>query len=85
MNSKPSNSFAHTEMGTFIRTQRKANRLTQEKLAEIAGVGTRFISELERSKGTVRLSEVNRVLAIFGKTLGVVDAPREVVDKKDNT
>ena len=39
-----------------------------------------FLSELERGKATVRLDAVNRVLAVFGKQVGVVDAPRPEVN-----
>ena len=63
-------------IGAFIRARRKASGLNQRELGELAGVGTRFISELERDKATVRVSEVNRVLAVFGKSLGIVDAPK---------
>ena len=43
------------ELGRRIRAARKAQGLTQVDLAEIAGVGPRFLSELERGKDTVRL------------------------------
>jgi y4mF family transcriptional regulator len=64
------------EIGEFVRLRRKASRLTQRELAELAGVGTRFVSELERGKASVRLDVVNQVLAVFGKTLGIADAPK---------
>lgn len=63
-------------VATFVRERRKANQLTQRQLAELAGVGLRFVVELEQGKPNLRLSAVNAVLAIFGKTLGVVDADR---------
>lgn len=50
--------------------------MTQRELGELASVGTRFVSELERGKPTVRMSAVNKILAVFGKTLGIVEAPR---------
>ena len=53
-----------------------ANRLTQQELGELARVGRRFVSELERNKPTLRLDRVDAVLAVFGKRLGVVDRPR---------
>ena len=59
-------------VGAFVRRRRRANRLTQRQLAELAGMGVRFVSDLERGKSTVRLDAVNAVLAIFGKQLGVV-------------
>ncbi len=65
------------EIGAFVRARRKAGSLSQRELGELAGVGTRFVSELERGKGTVRLNVVNKVLAAFGKTLGIVEAPKK--------
>lgn len=66
--------------GAFIRERRLANRMTQHALAELAGVSQPFLSQLERGKPTARLDAVNRVLAVFGKQLGVVDAPRPEVE-----
>lgn len=63
-------------LAEFVRQRRKANGMTQRELADLAGVGLRFISELERAKPTLRLSTVNSVLAVFGKQLGIVDAIR---------
>ncbi len=57
--------------------------MTQKSLGELAGVGTRFISELERGKTTVRMSEVETVLSVFGKALGVVDRDRIVEEPDD--
>ena len=64
------------DVGEYVRSRRKANRMTQRELAELAGVGLRFVSELERNKPSVRVSVVNQVLAVFGKTLGIVNAPK---------
>lgn len=63
-------------IGDFVRQRRLANRLTQRELGELAGVGTRLVSELERGKPTLRMDAVNKVLEVFGQTLGPVDAPR---------
>lgn len=68
-------------IGAFVRRRRRANGLSQRELAELAGVGTRFVSELERDKPTVRVDAVNAVLAVFGRTLGVVEAPREPLEE----
>jgi len=65
------------KIGTFVRARRTANHMSQKDLGELAGVGTRLISELERGKATVRLDAVNKVLRVFGKMLGCVDAPRD--------
>ena len=60
----------------FVRERRRANRLTQAGLGELAGVGRRLIVELEQGKPTMRMDLVNAVLSVFGKRLGVVVAPR---------
>jgi y4mF family transcriptional regulator len=64
-------------IGTFVRARRRANGMTQVELSELAGVGVRLVSELERGKPTVRMDVANAVLAVFGKALGVVDRERE--------
>ena len=57
----------------FVKEQRKIHRLTQADLARKAGVGLRFVRELEQGKSTLRMDKVNQVLQLFGKTLGPVD------------
>ena len=64
------------EIGNLVRHRRQANHLTQRELSELAGVGLRLVSELERGKPTLRLDAVNRVLAVFGLQLGAVPSPR---------
>lgn len=65
------------EISSFVRDRRQAASMSQQELGELASVGTRFVSELERGKPTVRLDAVNKVLAVFGKRLGVVPARPE--------
>jgi len=65
-----------TELGQLVRQRRRANEMSQEELALLAGVGRRFVSELERGKASVRLEKVDLVLRVFGKRLGVVDRER---------
>jgi y4mF family transcriptional regulator len=69
-----------TCVGAIVRERRTAAGLTQRELAELAGVGVRLVSELERGKPTLRMDAVNRVLAVFGLMLGPVEAPREEED-----
>jgi y4mF family transcriptional regulator len=59
-------------IATFIKERRKQLKLTQPELAERAGVGLRFVRELEQGKQTVQLDKVNQVLALFGSELGVI-------------
>jgi len=70
-------------IGSYVREARKAQGLTQAQLAAIAGVGLRFLSELERDKATLRLDRVNQVLGVFGKQVGVVEATRAPVWEKE--
>jgi y4mF family transcriptional regulator len=62
-----------SNFSTFLKERRKAVGLTQEELASKAGVGLRFIRDLEQGKKTLRLDKVNQVLSLFGKEVGVVD------------
>lgn len=54
---------------SFIKENRLKNRLTQETLAQKAGVGLRFIRDLEQGKPTVQLDKILQVLSLFGATL----------------
>lgn len=55
-----------SELIKFIKSRRKLLGLTQQELAVKAGVGLRFIRELEQGKETLRLDKVNQVLQLFG-------------------
>ena len=68
------------DIGTLVRRRRLANRLNQRELAELAGVGVRLVSELERGKPTLRMDAVNRVLQVFGLKLGTIRIPRDIGD-----
>lgn len=61
----------------FVRSKRRQARFTQKELASKAGVGLRFIRDLEQGKKTLRIDTLNKVLALFGKCVGPVDMPRE--------
>jgi y4mF family transcriptional regulator len=53
-------------LSSFIRFQRKKLGITQEELATKAGVGIRFIRELEQGKTSLQLDKVEQVLHLFG-------------------
>ena len=61
----------------FIKTERKKAGLTQEEFALRAGLGLRFVRELEQGKETVRMDKVNQALAMFGKEAVPGDMRRE--------
>jgi len=59
-------------LAKFVKAKRKSVKLTQPELAEKAGVGLRFIRELEQGKESLRLDKVNQVLQLFGYEAGAV-------------
>jgi y4mF family transcriptional regulator len=69
---------------TYIKRQRKLHGLNQVDLARRAGVGLRFIRELEQGKPTLRMDKVNQVLRLFGKTLGPVDWQPQIEETDEN-
>lgn len=60
------------KLSKFVKEKRKTVKLTQPELAEKAGVGLRFLRELEQGKETLRLDKVNQVLSLFGYEMGPV-------------
>jgi len=54
----------------FVKKKRKSLKLTQKQMAEKAGVGIRFVRELERGKETLKMNKINQVLELFGHELG---------------
>jgi len=59
------------ELGSAVREARKRANLTQAELAFTAGVGVRFIGELEGGKSTAQLGKIMQVLAALGGNLAV--------------
>lgn len=64
-------------LSDFLKNKRKQLNLTQQQLAEKAGVGLRFIRDLEQGKTTLRMDKVNQVLKLFGQELGPQPINRE--------
>lgn len=62
------------QLGRLIRKKRRQAGVDQATAAGLAGVGVRFLSELERGKPTVELGRALRVLERLG--LQVWIAPR---------
>ena len=66
------------ELGAAIRMERKRLKVTQKELAMTAGVGLRYLIELERGKSTARMEGVFKVLQTLGLKLSVtVPSDRE--------
>ena len=60
-----------------MKAKRKLHKITQPELAIKAGVGLRFIRDMEQGKTTLRMDKVNDVLRLFGEMLGPVSIDRE--------
>ncbi len=60
------------DIGQLIRHRRKEAGLTLKDAAGMAGVGVRFLSELERGKTTLQIGLVIEVLQLFGLELHVL-------------
>ncbi|MEL7498751.1 MAG: helix-turn-helix domain-containing protein [Planctomycetota bacterium] len=55
----------------MIRERRKSAKLTQKKVAALAGIGVRFLSELERGKSTSQLGKTLKVVQLLGLELHI--------------
>ncbi len=65
------------DLNGFVKEKRKLAGLTQPEMAEKAGVGLRFVRELEQGKPSLRMDKVNQVLQLFGHQLGAVPMDRD--------
>ena len=68
------------EISQFVKAKRASVKLTQPELAEKAGVGLRFLRELEQGKDSLRLDKVNQVLQLFGYEVGAVELKKAIND-----
>ena len=58
-------------LGALIRQERKAQKLTQEQLAGLTGVGARFVRELEAGKESCQVGLALQVASALGLSLAV--------------
>ncbi len=66
-------------LSRFIKEKRKLANLTQPDLADKAGVGLRFVRDMEQGKATLKMDKVNQVLKLFGHELGPVAMNRKTL------
>ena len=59
------------ELGRRVRAERRKHHLRQAEVAAIAGVGNRFLSELEHGKPTLELGRTLQVLQTLGLELRI--------------
>ena len=68
------------DIGRIVRRTRRAQGLRQDRLAGAAGVGVRFLVELEAGKTTAQLGKALSVLAALGCALRI-DPPDAAGDE----
>jgi y4mF family transcriptional regulator len=64
------------KLSRFVKERRKRLGLTQEDLSFKAGVGLRFVRDLEQGKESLMIDKVNQVLSLFGHELGPIPIER---------
>ena len=68
-------------LGRLVRETRRALGLTQPNLALSAGVGVRFLVDIEKGKPTAQIGKIMRVLAALGIELQL--SPPDTVKAPD--
>lgn len=58
-----------TELIEQIKERREVLQLTQEALAELAGVGLRTLKEIESGKGNPTLDTIQKLMDVLGLEL----------------
>ena len=66
------------QLGKLIRTERKRQRLTQEQLAGLSGVGVRFVRELEHGKEGCQIGLAFTVMQTLGLSVRVTGRGSDV-------
>ncbi|MES2588828.1 MAG: helix-turn-helix transcriptional regulator [Bacteroidota bacterium] len=65
------------KLSQFVKKRRKSVGLTQEELSFKAGVGLRFVRDLEQGKRSLQMNKVNQILFLFGHELGPIESERD--------
>lgn len=55
-----------SEIAQVVRKARNAQKITQTELAQLSGVGLRFVCDVERGKESVHAGKLLAVLATLG-------------------
>ena len=71
----PQRTLTPSDIAGIVRTARKAQGLRQDELAGAAGVGVRFIVDLEAGKPTAQLGKALQVLQALGCQFEIVSPP----------
>lgn len=67
---------AHYTMASQLMELRKARKLSQDKVAKLAGVHQSDISRLEHGSGFASKDKLDRIGDVFGLAVGFVSRPK---------
>jgi y4mF family transcriptional regulator len=67
-------------LAEFVKRERKKIKLTQPEFAERAGVALVVVRKIEQGKENLSLRKVNRVLLMFGYTMGPIKVHNAITD-----
>ena len=71
----PMRTLTPSDIGDIVRAARKAAGLRQYELAGAAGVGVRFIVDLEAGKPTAQIGKALQVLQALGCSFDIAPPP----------
>ena len=77
-NNVPLGNMDCKSLGLIVHRERKTQKLRQAELAAAAGVGIRFIVDLEAGKPTLQLAKVLHVLATLGCDVTITPPPGDL-------
>ena len=66
-----------SETGRLVRALRKEYKLSQQELADQAGLSYSFVNQVENGKETVRLDALNKLLIVFGYHMAPIRISRQ--------
>jgi len=59
------------DIGAIIKKKRRELGIKQSQLADVSGNGTRFVSDLENGKSTMRIGQILDILHVLGFDISI--------------
>ena len=75
------------QLGQRIRALRTKKKLTQEQIAELAGLNSKYWSDLERGRETISVKNLNKIAAALEVSLADLvsvehEVPRKILEEE---
>lgn len=74
-----------TVLASVIKRHRKAARLSQLQLAEMAGVGKTVVFDIEKGKETIRLDTIRKILNVLNIKVQLTSPLMNQVSANENS